>query len=279
MANREAMKADALYRAAYPRPGLYAMYMAHNAHFLAFVAMMQGRGEEAIERARSMVNGVPEEFLKEYAPIADGYMIFVSEALMRFGRWNEVLQAPEPAGNLPLSRALWHYTRSSALTALNHLEEAQKEKASFDQAAAAVPKDWHFGNNSADDILRIAARILDGELAAKEGKYQEAIPALQEAARWEDNLRYDEPPDWIQPVRHTLGAVLLKAGKTADAENVYREDLALYPGNGWGLLGLHQSLEAQGKTAEAKAVQTRLKKAWAHADVQPKFTCYCQQTN
>jgi tetratricopeptide (TPR) repeat protein len=276
-ANREAMIVDKRYRAAYPRPGLYAMYMAHNAHFLAFVAMMQGRSAEAIRSAQDMVAGVPEEFLKEYAPIADGYMIVVSEVLMRFGRWQEVLAAPEPASTLPLSRALWHYTRTSALIALNRLEEAKVEKAAFTRASEAVPKDWHFGNNSAADMLAIASKILEGETSAKQGQVQNAVTTLQDAARLEDNLRYDEPPDWIQPVRHTLGAVLLKAGNGSQAEQVYREDLLRYPGNGWGLLGLSNALKQQGKNEEAKSVQSRFQKAWAKSDVQPVFTCYCQQ--
>jgi tetratricopeptide (TPR) repeat protein len=278
-ANREAMKADVRYRAAYPRPGLYAIYMAHNAHFLSFVAMMRGRSEEALQCARTMVAEVPDEFLKEYAPIADGYMIIVSETLMRFGRWQEVLAAPEPRPELPLSRALWRYTRTSALTALNRMGEAASEKAAFQQAVKAVPANWQFGNNSAADILAIAGRVIDGEIAAKAGQSELAISALQDAVRLEDNLRYDEPPDWIQPVRHTLGAVLLKAGKTAHAEKVYREDLVRYPGNGWSLLGLRDALAQQGKKDEARLVGKQFQKAWADADIQPTFTCYCQQNN
>jgi tetratricopeptide (TPR) repeat protein len=275
-ANRVAMEADSRYRAAYPRPGLYAMYMAHNAHFLGFVAMMGGRSQEALRCAKTMVDEVPEDFLKAYAPMADGYMIFVSEVLMRFGRWQEVLAAPEPRPDLPLSRALWRYTRTSALTALNRMDEAASEKESFQKAVKAVPADWHFGNNSATDILAIAARVIDGEMAAKRSQFDPAISVLQDAVRIEDSLRYDEPPDWIQPVRHTLGAVLLKANKPAEAEKVYRDDLLRYPGNGWALLGLRDALTHQSKTDEARQVAKKFQKAWADADIQPTFTCFCQ---
>jgi tetratricopeptide (TPR) repeat protein len=276
-ANREAMKADARYRNAYPRPEFYAMYMAHNAHFLAFVAMMRGRSQEALRCARIMVDGVPKEFLKDYAPIADGFMIFVSVALMRFGHWEEILTAPQPDANLPLSRALWHYTRASALNALNRQDEAQSEKAAFEKAAAAVPKDWRFGNNSAADILAIASRVLEGEMSAKQGHLEPAIQALQDATQLEDKLMYDEPPDWIQPVRHTLGAVLIRAGRASEAEKVYQEDLQRYPGNGWSLLGLGDALHRQGKDSEANQAEARLKSVWATADIKPTFTCYCQQ--
>jgi cytochrome c-type biogenesis protein CcmH/NrfG len=99
---------------------------------------------------------------------------------------------------------------------------------------------------------------------------------MREAVRHEDNLRYDEPPDWIQPARHTLGAVLLRAGRPAEAEAVYREDLQKNPENGWSLMGLRNALLMQGKGTDAAKADARFRKAWAHADVSPKFTCYCQ---
>lgn len=274
--NRDAMKVDALYRAAYPRPGFYAMYMAHNTHFLAFVSMMQGRRADTVRLARQMVSEVPDDFLKNYTGIADGFMIFVSEALMRFGMWEEILREPEPPATLPLSRALWHFTRTSALTALGRPDEARTERAAFDQAVAVVPKDSAFGNNSAASLLAIAGKVLDGETSAKAGQIDESIASLREATQLEDNLLYDEPPDWIQPVRHTLGAVLLRAGKSVEAEAVYREDLQRFPENGWSLLGLRDALRQQGKDADAKIVDARRAKAWAEADVHPATTCYCQ---
>ena len=275
-ANRDAMKADAKYRAAYPRPGFYALYMAHNAHFLAWVSMMQGRSADTIQLARQMVGSVPPDFLQDYASIADGFMIFVSEALMRFGRWDEVLAEPEPAPGMPLARALWRFTRASALTALNRLPEAREERKAFQRAAAAVPAGYTFGNNSASNLLAIAGHVLDGELAARTGDFDAAISSLRAAAHLEDSLMYDEPPDWIQPVRHTLGAVLLRAGKPAEAEQAYRVDLVHYPENGWSLLGLRDALRQQRKDAEARRVDARLKLVWQYADVAPVATCYCQ---
>jgi len=273
-ASRAARKADARYRAVYPRPGLYAMYMAHNAHFLAWVSMMQGRSAEGLVCAHEMVNGIPDEFLKDYAPIADGYMAIVPETLMRFGRWDEILNEPEPREEFFLARALWRYTRASALIALGRRNEAAAEREAFARAAAAVPPDRTMGNNSASDLLAIATLVLDGEMAAKENNFDVAIPKLREAVQGEDILRYDEPPDWVQPVRHTLGAVLLRAGRAAEAETVYREDLQKNPENGWALMGLRNALRMQGK--DAVKVDTRFHKAWAHADVSPAFTCYCQ---
>src|SRR5206468_1915540 len=111
--------------------------------------------------------------------------------------------------------------------------------------------------------------------AAKAGKYDDAIASLRAAAKTEGAMRYDEPPDWIQPVRHTLGAVLMTAGKPADAEAVYREDLVRWPGNAWSLLGLAQALHAQGKHEAAAKADEESKAAWADADVHPTSTCLC----
>jgi tetratricopeptide (TPR) repeat protein len=223
-----------------------------------------------------MVNEIPEEFLKEYASIADGYLAIVPEVLMRFGRWEEILKEPEPRSDLPLARALWRYTRAAALTALDKREQAQAECAAFAKAKSEVPSDRTMGNNPASQLLEVATLVLEGETKAKERDLTNSIARLEQAARLEDNLRYDEPPDWIQPVRHTLGAVLLRGGRVAEAEDVYREELRRNPENGWGLMGLHDALNRQGKHAEAMKVEKRLRKAWAQADVSPKSTCYCQ---
>jgi tetratricopeptide (TPR) repeat protein len=277
--NRKAMEADRLYRAAYPRPGFYAMYMAHNTHFLAFTAMMSGRSEESIALARQLVKSMPSEFITEYSGVADGFTVFPSKVLMRFGKWKEVLAEPAPRGGLPVATALWHFTRASAFTVMNRMDEARTEAAAFQEAAAKVPDSATFGNNRAADLLAIAKLVLAGEMDAQEGQLDRARTKLGEAVQLEDKLRYDEPPDWIQPVRHTLGAVLLRADQAEEAEKVYAEDLRIWPQNGWALLGLREALLAQGKNVEAKIADAKLKRAWAVADIRPKSTCYCQEVH
>ncbi len=275
-ANTRAMAADVAFRAANPNPGFYHVYMAHNRHFFAYAAMMQGRSAEALKAAREMVAGVPEDFVRDYAPIVDGYMAFVPEALMRFGRWEEILAEPAPPEELPLAHALWRFTRAVALTALGRTDEAGREREAFKTAAAAIPKDATFGNNPSSAIVEIASGVLDGEMAAKLDRFDQAVRALRGAIRVEDGLRYDEPPDWMQPVRHTLGAVLLRAGRYAEAEAVYREDLARYPENGWSLYGLGRALRLQKNDAEAEAAEARFEKVWSRADVKLGSTCFCQ---
>lgn len=275
-ANLRAMKADADYRARHPQPGFYAKYMAHNAHFYAYTAMMQGRSAEAVRYARQMVGDIPQDYLKEFGPVADGLMIFTSEVLMRFGRWDEILAEPDPPAGLPLARALLHYTRTVALIALDRQTESLKEQAAFHAAVARVPNDAAFGNNPAHDLLAIANHMINGERAAQERRFGAAIDALRDATALEDRLRYNEPPDWIQPVRHTLGAVLLRAGRHAEAETAYREDLVRYPRNGWSLFGLARALRLQGRDAEAADIERQFRSAWAKADIKLHSTCFCQ---
>jgi tetratricopeptide (TPR) repeat protein len=267
--NAAAMDADDHAVRDRPNPGFYAIYMSHNRHFRAFSEMMRGRKAESVRLAREVVGKMPEPFLQEYGPVADGFMVFVHEVLMRFGAWDELLAEPAPRGSLPLSTALWRFTRASAYTALGRSKEAMKERARFLSAAKAVPADAVFGNNKASVLLEIARKVLDGEIAARAGRYDEAVSLLREGVKLEDTLRYDEPPDWVQPVRHALGATLVEAGRFTEAEAVFREDLGIYPNNGWSLLGLSQALDKQGKKEEAAGVRARFEQEWSEADIAP----------
>src|SRR5262249_60112710 len=113
----------------------------------------------------------------------------------------------------------------------------------------------------------LATPGLGGELAGPRGEPAEQIARLQQAVAIQDALPYIEPPSWFYPVRQTLGAALLRQGRAAEAEVVYREDLRQYPNNGWALFGLAESLRAQGRDAEAVEVQQRFDQAWQQADV------------
>jgi tetratricopeptide (TPR) repeat protein len=222
-----------------------------------------------------MVAGMPPEFVKEAAFFVDGYMAMPLEVLMRFGRWEEILKEPDFADYLPLARTLRRYARGVSYAALGKLEEARAEEKAFEEARKAIAKDGIFGNNSAADIVALAEEILEGEILVASGKVDEGIGRLRKAVELEDKLRYDEPPDWIQPTRHALGAALLKADRAAEAQRVYEADLARLPGNVWGLYGLGRSLKAQKKDKEAVEVEKRFAEASAEADTKISSSCLC----
>ncbi len=275
-ANRKAIAADLKYRKLVPNQYFYRVYMAHNHHMLAFAAMMRGQSQLAIDEIDAMVKGIPEQWLKDNATAADGFAAMPLEVLLRFGRWDEVLAAPEPPEYLPLARALRHVSRGVAFAAKGQIDEAQAEQRAFRAGKQLVPDNVTFGNNKAADLLAVAEHLLAGEILWRMGQNDAAFAELRGAIVLEDKLRYSEPPDWIHPVRHALGATLLAAGKAAEAEAVYREDLAKLPNNGWSLYGLAESLRQQGKLTEAEPIEARFRKVWKDADIAITSSCLCQ---
>jgi predicted Zn-dependent protease len=274
--NQRAIDTDRRYTSRSTRQGFYRLYMAHNRHMLAFAAMMQGERGRSTRAVAEMLGQIPAEFKEQNAALIDGFFAMPYELLVRFGRWEELLAQPEPPASFPITRALRHEARGVALAALGRVEEARASQHAFRDAVAKTPKEATFGNNAAADLFAIADSLLEGEILFREGKKAEALTALREAVRKNDQLRYDEPPDWILPARHSLGASLLAAGEAAEAEQVYRADLRQWPQNGWSLFGLAQSLEVQGKGAEAARVRKQFQKIWKHADVQITSSCFCQ---
>jgi tetratricopeptide (TPR) repeat protein len=275
VANEKAIAADAAYRKVVPRQGFYRLYMAHNHHMLAYACMMKGESGRATQAIRQMLAEVPDDFVKQNAVMIDGFFAMPYELHMRFGRWNEMLAEPKPRDCFPIATAVWRYARGVACAAKNRVQQAKEEQQAFRAAVKAIPPEAVFGQNKGTDLLAIGEHALAGEILYREGKVDEAVAALRKAVEAEDKLRYIEPPDWIQPVRHALGATLMDAGRYADAEAVYREDLKKYPENGWSLFGLAQSLRKQNKPAEAAAVTARFDRVWRQADVKLTSSCFC----
>lgn len=274
-ANQRAIKADEAYFAKAPAPDFYSVYYIHNVHFLAYAAMMEGQYKVALAAARKIEKALPPAFLKKYVTIADGFMPTSLYVMMRFGRWQDVLAEPEPDASRLFSRAERHCARAVALANLNRIPEARLEIAELDKIAPRLTKEWKMGNNPASDVVAIARTMALGEIAFKEGKRAQAFKLLRKAVELEEKLTYDEPPGWMQPVRHALGALLLADGRGREAEAVYRADLKRHPNNAWSLLGLRQSLEQQGKMKQAAALADRVKQAWARSDITPVASCFC----
>jgi tetratricopeptide (TPR) repeat protein len=273
--NVKAMAADRAYRALAPKQGFYGLYMAHDNHMLAFAAMMNGQRQVAVEAMDALVAEMPAEWAREYFMIADGYMVMPLEVRLRFGLWDEVLAAPDFDPVFPFARAMRHYARGVAFAAKGDTAAARDAQRAFDAARASVPPSGFFGNNTQADLLAVAEDVLEGEILYREGDEEAAFAALRQATVHEDALRYDEPPGWILPSRHALGALLLDARRPAEAEAVFRRDLVRLPENGWGLYGLARSLELQGETAAAAEVRERLRTVWARSDIEIATPCYC----
>jgi len=274
VANTLAIEADRGYVARSPEQDFYRLYMSHNHHMLAFSAMMTGQSELAIRTIRELVAAIPLDYFRDN-PFADGFMAMPMEVLMRFGHWDAILAEPEYPEYAPLSRALRRYARAVAHAAKNDPAAARRELESFRAARDAVPAETPFGNNTGADLLAVAEHVMNGEILYREGDTEGGLAELATAARLEDGLRYDEPPGWIQPVRHPWGAALLQSGRAAEAERVFREDLQRRPGNGWGLYGLMRALQLQDRKDEAAVVEQQFDAVWREADIRIKSPCLC----
>jgi tetratricopeptide (TPR) repeat protein len=190
----------------------------------------------------------------------------------RFAMWDEILAAKAPPADFKYSTGIWHYARGLALLAKGRTADARQELRQLNALAEAMPADHVVGLNSAKTLLELASLVLAGQIASEDGHKQEAVRDLRRAVEIQDRLQYEEPPAWYYPVRQTLGAELLRQGRAAEAEVVFREDLKRNPENGWSLYGLAEALRARGADDEAAAVDARFKKAWADPEVTPRLS-------
>jgi tetratricopeptide (TPR) repeat protein len=288
--NQRAIIAD---RKFYDRAGpmnFYSGYRIHNYHFAAYGAMFLGQFAPAIAAADELIETMPEAMLRiPSPPMADFFESYVSirqHVLIRFGKWQEIIAQALPADPELYCNtvAMVHYAKGVAHAALGDVAAAEAEQALFRAAAKNVPRSRQLHNVLCVQLLAVAEAMLTGEIAYRRGEYDAAFAHLRAAVALEDDLPYDEPWGWMQPVRHALGALLLEQGRVAEAEAVYREDLGLggslpraqiHPDNLWALRGLLDCLERRGETAEATLIRQRVAFAAARADVPVSVSCFC----
>ncbi|HJR68304.1 MAG TPA: hypothetical protein VJ802_17880 [Gemmatimonadaceae bacterium] len=234
-ANEHAVHADETYIADQRAQSFYTVaYYPHNYHFLAFAATMAGLGPRALEAARAAGSKIPLD-IAAVAPDLQLLVAYPHVTLATFERFDDVLREPLPRGDLRVATGLAWFARGVAFAAKRRFPDA---RAALDTVRAISAT---LTTNPGDPVMNIAERVLAAQIAMRSGKTADAIAPLTEAKDIEDGLMYMEPPFWHQPVRHVLGAALLELGRTAEAERVYREDLARFPKNVWAERGLERS--------------------------------------
>lgn len=268
-ANVRAAAVDESYIAQCNAQGFYpAMYYPHNIHFLWAAATMEGRSAIALDAARKVAANVRLEQIEQF-PTVEFFKTIPILALTQFGRWDDVLKEPVPVENKDYSIAIWHYARGTAMAHKKNLQGARAERRQL--AARKDTVNVRFmdaADYPASTLLAIADELLQGDIALAGGEPEAAIRHFSRAVEIQDGLPYMEPPFWYYPTRQALGQALIVANKPAEAEAVYRKDLEDYPHNGWSMYGLIQSLEAQGRDAEASELRKMFEHAWSQADVQ-----------
>jgi tetratricopeptide (TPR) repeat protein len=267
-ANLAGAEADREYLKTAPPATFYEMaYYSHNLHFLADSHMMQGRFDDALRAARDLADRLTPH--AAMMPMIESMAVAPMSVLMRFGRHEETLKLEKPAVDRPVMVAWRHFARTVALARLGRIDEAVTERAAFDAAARNVPESALFGGTgleSARTVLTVAAAVADARISWARGQRHDSIASWRQAVDLADRLPYDEPPVWFYPIRESLGAALLQAGRAADAEAVFREDLLKHPRNPRSLFGLNQSLLAQKRDADAAWVQRSFDEVWKNAD-------------
>ncbi|NET83168.1 MAG: hypothetical protein F6J94_14910 [Moorea sp. SIO1F2] len=271
IANQKAVMADRNYLASPHPQSIYTIgYIPHNYHFLWFAAVMSGQSEIAMEAAQQTAAVDPSLIANPgLSGIIQHFYVVPLYTEVRFGKWDKILETPAPTTDMKYATGVWHYARGMAFTSQGKKEEANQELAKL-QALMADPdleelKIWSF--NSTASVLKIAVEVLTGSIATLEQDYTTATSHLKNAIALEDKLVYTEPPDWYSPTRNLLGTILLQGNQPEQAEQAFRDDLDIYPENGWSLHGLAKSLQAQGKTAEAETIQQQYQQAWQYADI------------
>ncbi len=288
--NEAAIVADRKFLKCEGADNFYTVYRCHNYHFKIYGAMFLGQPTAALEAADELIATLPSETLRPMADWFEGFIPMKQHVLIRFGRWQDILNQslPDDEELYSVTRAMMRYARTVALANTQRLDEAETERDLFYQALDRVPDSRMLFNNTCRDILMVAEQMMLGELAYHQGQFEKAFEHLRKSVEIDDNLPYDEPWGWMQPTRHALGALLLEQGQVEEAEAVYRADLGLdatlsracqHPGNVWSLHGLHECLTRRGETVEAAHIKLQLDKAVARADVPIRASCYCRQKN
>jgi tetratricopeptide (TPR) repeat protein len=248
--------------------GVYpAMYYSHNLHFLAYAAMEEGNFAKALNAAKVLEENIRTQASDMAEDMTAPFSAYHMEVLVRFNRWEEILALPQPKSTTVVVTKMWHYARGVAFAATGKIDEAAKEQKELEGGLEAIPDKVVAGFTPAKTILQLADTALSARIADARRDGKASVEMWRQAAAMEDQLAYDEPPDWYYPVRESLGGVLLRNGKREEAETIFREALQRNPRNARSLFGLWHSLEAQKRNTEAEWAKRQFEEAWKNADI------------
>jgi hypothetical protein len=247
-----------------PAKNFYSlMYYSHNLHFVSYVRMMQGNFDESLDYARRLRQNVDGEV--DGMPMLGSYAAFEWLILTRFGKWSDMLGQAEPKERDRFVNAMYRYSRALAFAGLGRVREAQAERERMSEIAGQVTDKDVLMNNGTRAVLDVGLAELDAKIARAHKDSDNEILHLNRAVALQDKLNYMEPPEWHYPVREALGGALLRAGNAAEAEAVFRADLAINARNGRSLFGLIEALKLQGKTVGVEWVKKEFAEAWKYA--------------
>jgi tetratricopeptide (TPR) repeat protein len=294
IASTRAIAANDIYLAYAGALTPYTTACAHDLLLMMHACMFMGRYEDSIAAANKLRGMLTKEVLSvrgrpKFSTSLEGYYSMTVHVMVRFGRWQEIIDAPLPDDPelYLVSTTMHHYAKGVAHAALKRFDDADRERQLFHDSVRRIPPERKVFNNSARSILAVGEKMLDGELEYHKGNHELAYAHLREAVGRDDNLEYIEPWAWMHPPRHALAALLAEQGHYSEAEEVCRDDLGLsgriqrcaqHPDNVWALRGLAECLQQRGEVEELAVVQRKLTSAMALADVPIMSSCMCRTT-
>jgi tetratricopeptide (TPR) repeat protein len=262
--NKIAVAVDEKYLADANAPmGVYRLgYYPHNIHFVMASAQMSGDGPTVIAAAEKLRALIPDDVAKGIAMVhpvkAAPYF-----AHAQFSSSETILALPDPGHEISYVKAMWHYMRGVAFAAAGRVREADEEAAAIDHLERTA--DFSLLKASgipAHEVLELASTMVRARVAQQLGNFDAAVAGLEKAAALQDGLAYTEPPYWYYPVRQSLGAALLQAGRLSEAAVQFESALKRAPANGWSNFGLAGVHRAKGDLAGAQQVEAELARTW-----------------
>jgi tetratricopeptide (TPR) repeat protein len=292
IASEKAVRADDMYADFAGSLNFYVTARCHDLHLMMFTCMLLGQYAPAVAAANKIRQMLTSDILGvrnrvKLANTTEGYYSVKMHVLMRFGRWQEIIDEPVPAdGDIFLvTIPMHHYARAIAYATLKNFGRADEERRLFYLSKDRVPPSRRFLSNFALDVLAVGEALLEGELEYHKGNREAGYRHLREAVRRDDNLGYTEPWAWMHPPRHALAALLMEQGHYAEAEDIYRDDLGLtervqrctqHPDNVWALHGLVECLQRREEKVELPLLASKLAAALAKADTPITSSCMCR---
>jgi tetratricopeptide (TPR) repeat protein len=262
--NKTAAAVDEKYLAETNAPmGVYRLgYYPHNVHFVLAAAQMAGDGPTVIAAAEKLRGLIPQDIARGIA-IAHPVTAAPYFAHAQFSPPESILALPDPGDAIAYAKGIWRYARGIAYVAQRNFDAAAAEA----NAIAALAREADFSLLKASgvpgqEVMNLAQSVIQGRIAQAQGNFTAAIDHFQQAAAIQDRLPYMEPPYWYYPVRQTLAAVLLQAGRLQDAEDQFMRALKRAPANGWSYYGLSQVYKARGDASAAGQAEAELAKTW-----------------
>ncbi len=270
LSNIAAVKTDSAYITACHAQGAYPLaYYPHNYHYLSATATLEGNSKLAWDAAKKVQEKTAKDIMLQLGwGTLQHYFTVPYFVAVKFGLWDSILAIKSLHEDLIYPRVILHYAKGLAYLGKRDIVKAEHEfvqlqKLSKDTALKTMTI-WNI--NTMLDIVQIAEHVLAAEIYRNKKDYNKAFEEYTKAVSIEDNLNYNEPPDWFFSVRHQMGGALLEAARYKEAEKIYLEDLSVWKENGWALSGLYEALIKQGKIKEAQSVKNRFEKAWRYAD-------------